>query len=376
MQKGDNRKLDIWLYIVTICLIAFGVLMVYSASSYNAELNYNNEFYYMNKQIFGVVAGLGCMVIMSIIDYHKLQKFRWIIIIVSIVLLAVVLIPGIGVENYGARRWLNLGIITLQSSEVAKFGFIIFAAAYMAKNHKKMGMLKCALPIILLGLLICVLIMLEPNMSVTMCIILLMLGMLFVGGLKLRYFVMLIVPVVLLVVLLIIVEPYRMARLMAFLDPWESPLEEGYQLIQSFYALGSGGFFGVGLFNSRQKYLYLPFSESDFIFSIVGEELGLVGTTLVILAFCFMIYRLIISAQRACDLFGYYLCAGTAILIGLQVLINIAVVTGSIPPTGIPLPFISSGSSALITFCSGIGIAQSVNRYSHNSVLALRYKLY
>ena len=164
---------------------------------------------------------------------------------------------------------------------------------------------------------------------------------------------------------------YRLQRLSAFLDPWSSPLEEGYQLLQSYYGLGSGGLFGVGLFNSRQKYLFLPFSESDFIFSVIGEELGLIGCMIVIAAFCFMIYRLIVIAQNAADRFGCYLSAGMAVLIGVQVLINIAVVTGCIPPTGIPLPFVSSGSSALITFSGGIGMCQSVRLGSHASVRAL-----
>ena len=158
---------------------------------------------------------------------------------------------------------------------------------------------------------------------------------------------------------------------MAFVDPWASPLEEGYQLLQSFYGLGSGGLFGVGLFNSRQKYLFLPFAESDFIFSVIGEELGYIGCLLVIAAFCFMIYRLIRIAQNAADRFGCLIAGGMAALIGVQVLINIAVVTGSIPPTGIPLPFVSAGSSSLIVFCGGIGVCQSVAIRSHASVRAL-----
>lgn len=366
-----SGKLDIGLIVVTVGLALFGVLMVYSASSYNAEVNYGNEFFYMYKQIIGVVAGVVVMFGLTWFDYRKLVKLRWVILGVSILLLALVLIPGIGVENYGARRWLNLGFITLQSSEVAKFGYIIFVAAYLAKHHKKMTSFITVLPIVLVGLVICVLIMLEPNMSVTMCVIILMLGLLFIGGMRMRYFVLFIVPVIALVMVLIIVEPYRLARLMAFINPWASPLDEGYQLIQSYYALGSGGFFGLGLFNSRQKFLYLPFSESDFIFSVIGEELGFLGCLLTIAAFCYMIFRLIRAAQNAADRFGCYLCGGIAMLIGIQVLINIAVVTGSIPPTGIPLPFISAGSSSLIVFCGGIGIAQSVNLRSHASVRAL-----
>lgn len=370
-RTDRSAYFDLPLTVVTVCLLAFGVLMVYSASMYNAEINYGNEYFFMYKQLFGVLMGLISMFGMTALDYHKLSKARFVIIGISIILLVLVLIPGVGVENYGARRWLNLGFITLQSSEVAKVGYVIFAAAYMSKNYKKMTTVKGLLPLIAVGGLICFLIMLEPNMSVTMCVALLMLTLLLIGGARLKHLIFIIIPLAALVIVLIIIEPYRLARLFAFLDPWASPLEEGYQLIQSFYALGSGGFFGVGLFNSRQKYLFLPFSESDFIFSVIGEEFGLIGCAIIILAFCFMIYRLIKIAQNAADRFGCYLSAGMAALIGVQVLINIAVVTGSIPPTGIPLPFISAGSSSLIVFCGGIGMCQSVSLRSHASIRAL-----
>ncbi|MBQ7227798.1 MAG: putative lipid II flippase FtsW [Clostridia bacterium] len=370
-RTDRSARFDLPLAFVTVGLLLFGVLMVYSASSYNGELNYGNEFFFAYKQIFGAISGIIAMTAMTMLDYRKLIKARWVIIGVSILLLALVLIPGVGVENYGARRWLNFGIITLQSSEVAKVGYVIFAAAYMSKNYKKMTTIKGILPLIAVGGIICVLIMLEPNMSVTMCVALLMLTLFVMGGMPIKYLVAILVPLAVGVVLLILIEPYRLARLMAFLDPWSSPLEEGYQLLQSFYAIGSGGFFGVGLFNSRQKYLFLPFAESDFIFSVIGEELGYFGCVCVILAFCFMIYRLVIISMNAPDRFGSYLASGMAALIGIQVLINIAVVTGSIPPTGIPLPFVSAGSSSLMVFCAGIGICQSVSLRSHASIRAL-----
>ena len=359
------------MYAVTAGLLAFGVLMVYSASSYNGEVNYGNEYFFMFKQLFGVVAGCAAMAAMTFIDYRKLMRLRFVILGIGIVLLVIVRIPGIGMENYGARRWIDLGFITLQASEVAKVGYVIFAAGYMAKNGKKMTTVRGILPLIAVGAAICGLIMLEPNMSVTMCVAMTMIVLLILGGMRVKHLLFLLLPMAALVIVLIIIEPYRLARLLAFIDPWASPLEEGYQLLQSFYGLGSGGLFGVGLFNSRQKYLFLPFAESDFIFSVIGEELGLIGCLLVMAAFCFMIYRLIRIAQNAADRFGCLLAGGMAALIGIQVLINIAVVTGSIPPTGIPLPFVSAGSSSLIVFCGGIGICQSVAVRSHASVRAL-----
>ena len=362
---------DIPFAVVTLGLLAFGVLMVYSASMYNGEVNYGDRYFFMYKQIFGVLAGIAAMVAMSVIDYRRLMRARFVIVGVGIALLGIVLIPGVGVENYGARRWIDLGFITLQASEVAKVGYVLFAAGYMAKNAKKMTTFVGLLPPLVVGAVICVLIMLEPNMSVTMCVVLTMLTLLVMGGMRPLHLMLLLLPMAALVALLIFLEPYRLARLMAFVDPWASPLEEGYQLLQSFYGLGSGGLFGVGLFNSRQKYLFLPFAESDFIFSVIGEELGYIGCLLVIAAFCFMIYRLIRIAQSAADRFGCLIAGGMAALIGVQVLINIAVVTGSIPPTGIPLPFVSAGSSSLIVFCGGIGVCQSVAIRSHASVRAL-----
>lgn len=358
--------------VAAVCgLVLFGIIMVYSASSYNAEVNYGNEYYYMYKQIIGAILGFSAMFVLSVIDYHILIKFRYTILAISYVLLVLVFIPGIGVENYGAKRWINLPFFTIQASEIAKFGFIVFSAAYMAKNYKKMNTFLGILPVLAVGASMCVLIILEPNMSITMCVIMLMFAMLFVGGARIKHFVLMAVPVVLLVPVLIVLEPYRLDRLMAFLNPWESPLEEGYQLIQSFYALGSGGLFGVGLFNSRQKYLFLPFSESDFIFSVIGEELGYFGCAAVIAVYVVIIWRAVRIAKNSNDRFGCYLSAGIAALIAVQTLINIAVVSGSIPPTGLPLPFVSAGSSSLIVFCASVGVLLSVERFSHKSVKCL-----
>ena len=367
-------EVDFVLTVVTVILVLFGIVMVYSASSYNAAVNYGNEYFYMFKQLIGAILGFAAMIALSFTDYHILGKLRYIILGISIVLLILVFIPGIGIESYGARRWINLPFFTMQASEIAKFGFIIFAAAYMAKHYKKMTKFTGILPVLGVGAVICLLIILEPNMSITICVVLLMFSMLFIGGAKIKHFVFIALPVLAMIPVLIIIEPYRLKRLLAFIDPWASPLGEGYQLIQSFYSLGSGGLFGLGLFNSRQKYLFLPFSESDFIFSIIGEELGLVGCAAVMFAFILLIARAIRIAQNSTDRFGCYLASGIACIIAIQVLVNIAVVTGSIPPTGLPLPFISAGSSSLIVFCGGVGILQSISRRSHKTVKRLARK--
>ncbi len=363
MVKYRKYSFDFILITTVICLLAFGCVMVHSAGCYQARLYYNNEYYFLYKQLLGVFLGIIVMIALSFMDYRKLIKLRYAIYIASVILLILVFVPGIGVENYGAKRWIKFPLFTLQSSEIAKVGFVIFASAYMSKHYEKMTTFKGILPVLLSGGLICLLIILEPNMSITMCVVIVMFCMLFIGGTRIKHFVCIGAPVVLAVPALIVAEPYRMKRLLAFLNPWESPLEEGYQLVQSYYSLGSGGVFGVGLFNSRQKYLFLPFAESDFILSIIGEELGWLGCVILIFAYILLVSRAFRIAKKASDRFGAYLAYGIGCLISVQVIINIAVVSGSIPPTGLPLPFISSGTSSIIAFCGAVGILNSVKRY-------------
>lgn len=362
--RAVSKKFDFALFFVVAALMCFGVVMVYSASSYVSESTYGDAFYFTYKQIFGVVLAICAVFGFYFIDYHKILSCKYVVLIASFVLLIMVFVPGIGVENYGARRWIKFPFFTLQASEIAKFGFVIFASAYMAKYHEHMYKFRYLLPVLAAGGGMCLLIMLEPNMSVTVCLAAVMLIVLFIGGAKIRHFMYILAPIACAVPLLIIAEPYRLSRLTAFLDPWKNPLEEGYQLIQSLYALGSGGWFGVGLFNSRQKYLFLPFAESDFIFSVIGEELGLAGAICVLCVYIFIIVRIVAIAQKAPDREGSYLAGGIAAVITVQTLINVAVVTGSIPPTGVPLPFVSAGSSSLIAFCAAIGMVLNIKRQS------------
>lgn len=359
-----NKRTNIWLILCVALLVVIGFIFVYSASMYSAELNYGDKFYFLKKQIIGAVVGTLALILMANIDYNILNKYKIPIFIVSLVLLGLVFIPGLGVSNYGAQRWIKMPGFTIQPSEIAKFGFVIFSAGYLAKNSDVVGTFKGILPVLVAGGLTCALIILEPNMSITICVMLVMFLMLFVGGAKIKHFLILSVPVILAGVLLVIIEPYRMERLVAFINPWANPQGEGYQLIQSLYSLSAGGLFGVGLFNSRQKYLFLPFSESDFIFSIIGEELGFFGCLLIILIFAFLIYLGIKIAMQAPNRFGCFLATGIVSIIGTQVLINIAVVSGSIPPTGVPLPFISAGSTALVVFMASIGILLNIHKQS------------
>ena len=339
---------------------------MYSASGYVAKTQYGDEFYFAKKQLIGFVLGFVAMIFCGRLDYEKLKgkKARWVALIVPMILLALVFVPGIGKSNYGATRWIGIGSVTVQPSELAKYGFVIFASAYMSENMGEIRTFKGVLPVLLSGGAICLLIIIEPNMSVTMCVGLLMLAMLFLGGMKIKHFLVIFVPALLAVPALIIAEPYRLSRLSAFLDPWENPRGEGYQLIQSLYALGNGGWFGTGLFKSRQKYRFLPFAESDFILSIIGEELGFVGIFVLFAVSAVLVLRGIKTAAEADDFFSFLLSSGITLVYGIQTVINALVVSGSIPPTGLPLPLVSSGNTSLIITMASMGILYSISRKS------------
>lgn len=363
--KKSKCKTDIIIIVcLVLALVTFGCIMVYSASFYSANYHYGNKYFFLIKQAMGVVMGVFAMIFFTYFDYHLLKKYKWWIVGLTFVLLALVFVPGLGMESYGAKRWVSILGFSIQPSEIAKFALVIFTAAYMSDNHEKVKTLKGLMPVLIVGGLMCLLIMLEPSMSVTMCIAFVTLFMLIIGGMSKKHTLMFSIPAAAMVPLLVVLEPYRLKRLLAFIDPWASPQGEGFQLIQSLYSLGDGGWFGVGLFNSRQKYLFLPFAESDFILSIIGEEIGFIGTTLLMAVFFVLVYRLIKIALGAKDRFGAMLVSGVAFIIAVQTLLNIAVVTGSIPPTGLPLPFISSGGTSVMVFMAGIGICLNVLRQS------------
>ncbi len=365
-MKLGTRKNSIIIIVCTIALAVFGCVMVYSASKYSATLQYGNQFFYLKKQVIGVAIGLIGLAVCSLINHKIYKKFYWIFYIVGLVFLILVFIPGLGKTSYGATRWIGIGSFTMQPSEVAKFCLVFFLAGYLSDGDK-LSKIKHILITLSLGGIYCILIMLEPNMSITMCVAFTLIFMLFVGGMRLKVFGMMIVPAIALVVILILMEPYRLSRLVAFINPWENPLDEGYQLIQSLYAIGSGGVWGVGLFNSRQAELFLPFSESDFIFSIIAEELGFVGCVLLMLVFLVLIINIFKVGMKSNNKFSAFLCFGIGAIISIQTILNIAVVTGSIPPTGLPLPFISAGSTSLLVFMSAIGVVLNVDKQSRKS---------
>ena len=349
------------LLIVTILLVSIGLVFVYSASFYTAEVEAGNKYYYLIKQGVGALVGMVALVSASLIDVNLFKKFHLPLAIVSLIFLALVFVPGLGISKYGATRWIGFGGFSFQPSEICKFALVLVGAHSFGDEKVKKTFFKYA-KVIFFGLAYCVLIILEPNMSVTVCVGLLLLALLFLGGMKIKTFLLFLLPFAIALPLLIVLEPYRMLRLMAFLDPWASPKNEGYQLIQSLYALGSGGLFGVGLFCGRQKYRFLPFAESDFVFSVIGEETGLFGCLFVFLLFALYVYCGVKIAVNAKDKFCSLLAGGITSVVAIQSLINFAVVTGSIPPTGLPLPFISYGGTSLVVFMTATGILLGISR--------------
>ena len=361
LLKASSSKGDLLIPILAVLIASFGCLAVYSASYYSAEVLNEDKFFYLKKQVIGLILGVICMVLVNLFDYKFLNKIKYVLVGVSVILLLLVFTP-LGVENYGAKRWINLGAVTVQPSEIAKFSYAIFVAGYFSNNNKNIKSFKGILPIILVGATFCLLIMLEPNMSITVCVGALMLAMLFASGVKWQHILIITIPIVLALPVLIILEPYRLKRLMAFINPWASPKGVGYQLLQSLYALGSGGFFGVGLFNSRQKYRFLPFAESDFILAVIGEEFGFFGLIILFGILLFLGVRCFKVALKCKTLFGYLTVVGITFVFLIQVAVNALVVTGSIPPTGLPLPLISSGNTSLIVFLTAFGIIYNVSK--------------
>ena len=366
-MKLRAQGFDISIGIAGIVLSMLGLLFIYDASSYSAELQLGDGFHYVKTQAIALVLGIVLMTGTAFVDINKIKKSAPYVYIVSLILLGLVFVPVLGVESYGAKRWLNLGFFTIQPSEYAKFGMVIFMAKLLADS----GVDKFFKMLAMFGVCgaVAVLLLLEPNMSITICVLLVAVIMIFIGGAKLKHLLTLGVPLIGAGVALVFSEPYRVRRLFAFIDPWASPLDEGYQLIQSYYALGSGGLFGIGIGNSRQKYLFLPFAESDFILSVIGEEIGLIGVLLIVAIFLFIVVKGFLVAFRAKDRFSCYVATGISAVIAVQTALNIAVVCGAVPPTGLPLPFISAGGSSLVAYMVAVGILMNISRQTKVGVL-------
>ena len=364
---GPVGHLDYSILVTIALLCAFGLVMVFSASYYYAQNTASTSYdgyYYIRKQVVWLAIGFPVMILVSYINFHRLDAFRTIGLLISVALLVAVLF--LGEKLNGARRWLKIGGQSIQPSEIAKFGMMLYMCSFMARKHTVMSTFtKGMLPMLLVIGLICGLVMLQPNMSMAVIMGLMGFALLYIGGCDMRQMLLLALVLVALFILLAVIEPYRMARLTSFVDPWndgQDGLGDGYQLIQSYYALGSGGLFGLGLNNSRQKLLYMTYGESDFIFAIICEELGLIGGLCVLAAFGFIVYRGIRLALLSRDRFGSLLAAGITVVFGLQVVVNIGVCTGVMPTTGQALPFVSAGGSSMVVFLAAMGVLLNISR--------------
>ena len=358
-----NNSIDFTLLVSILLLLALGLIMVLSASSPSALSESGNSYQYFSKQLLFAVLGLIAMGVISKIDYRFYQKFYKQAIVLALVLLVLVLV--VGRELNGAKRWIYVTeTLSVQPSEIVKFLMIIFYAGFLTKNRDNLskyrkGFLWNLLPLVP----IIALLLVQPHFSASIVIIGICSIMMIMAGCKFWHFIITgLVAGVPAVAFLITKASYRLERVTTFLDPWKYATDEGWQVIQSLYAIGSGGLFGAGLGESKQKYLYIPEPHNDFIFSILGEELGFVGCAIVLLLFAIFIWRGIVIAMRAPDMFGSLVAVGIVSLVAIQVIINIAVVTSSMPATGMPLPFFSYGGTALFILLCEMGVLLNISR--------------
>ncbi len=355
------RVADPWLLLAALVLTGIGLVMVYSASSALAAKRYLDAAYFFKRQLLHLALGLGVMLWLASRDYARLKALAYPLLLAVLVALVLVLVPGVGHRAGGSARWLRLGPVSLQPSEFAKLALVLYLAyalsehQYLVKSFSK-GFLP---PMLITGVLVLP-ILAEPDLGMSATLFVITAVMLFVAGTRVSYLVGLLAAAVPGFYLLVLKVPYRAVRFTAFLRPWDDPVGIGYQIIHSFQALALGGLWGVGLGGSMQKLFYLPEPHTDFVFAVLGEELGLWGVTLVLGLFMLLVWRGIRIALEARELFGTYLALGATLIVGLQAFVNAAVVMGLLPTKGLTLPFISYGGSSLITNFACVGILLSV----------------
>jgi len=343
--------------------------MVFSSSSEAARNNAslgNDPYYFIKRQGLWAIISLGVFFFLANFNYKKLQKWAVPGLIISLILLIAVLVIGTNVN--GSKRWLTLGPLSVQPSEITKIAIILFFSSSVARlksNFK--SFVHDLLPYLIVLVVVSGLLMLEPHLSATIVILIIGCTILLVAGARIKHFVMIAVPAIGAIIVLILIEPYRLSRVVTFLNPFADKLGSGWQIIQSLYAIGSGGIFGLGLGQSRQKFLYIPEPQNDFIFSITAEELGLIGSILLVALFAFLIYRGIRIAITAPDTFSSLLATGIMTMIGVETIINLAVCTSSMPVTGMPLPFFSYGGTTLFINMAAMGIMLNISRYTTDS---------
>ena len=355
---------DTLLFAAVASLVAIGLVMIFSASSAQAYADHHDTAYYVKRQLVYLLAGLFLAYGAYRIDYRKLRAFAPYLLVLCGLGLVSVLVPHVGFVVNGARRWIGAGLVSLQPSEFAKLGIVIYLAAALSLRGDRVtsltrGLFPLCLPVVFFAMLILV----EPDMGTASLIIFTAFAMFFAAGARIEHLLMIVMVTLPPAILMILASPYKRARIFAFINPWKDPQNTGFHIVQSLLALGSGGFLGVGLGESRAKFFYLPEQYTDFIFSVLGEELGVWGTVTVIVLFIVFAYRAIRIAIAAPDRFGFFLATGCTALIVIQAFVNIGVVTSSWPVTGVPLPFISFGGSSLIVCLIAVALIINVGRY-------------
>lgn len=362
------------LLIVSLTLTALGVVMIYSASAIFAYEHFGDSFFYLKRQLIYVVLGFLAMIAASLLDPQWIRKNGLFFVLLGIVALVLVYLPFLSQVGGGARRWINLGPFHLQPAEFIKIILTIYLADYLARKNKEIqrGEWKVFIPPLTVFAIFSGLVIAQPDLGSVIIYFLLTVTLFFISGIRLRYIFGLAIVILPLVVLAVVFFPYRMARITSFLDPWQDPKGGGFQIIQSFIAFGIGGWNGVGLGGSTQKLFYLPQSFTDFIYSIIGEELGLIGALAVLALFvAFFIFAFNIT-KKSKDLFLNFYCRGLMLMILIQAIINIMVATGMIPTKGLPLPFVSYGGSSLIMNMTAVGLMLGIDRKLHKGKVRKR----
>lgn len=367
--KSERRSFvpappDTLLFASVASLVAIGLVMIFSASSAQAYADHRNTAYFVERQAVYLLAGLGLAGAAYAVDYRKLKALAPYVLLLCAAGLVAVLVPHVGFVVNGARRWLGAGFVSVQPSEFAKLGMVLYMAAFLSvRGDRITSLTRGVVPLMGLVALMAGLIYFEPDMGTASLLVFVAFAMLFAAGARLEHLALVVIATLPPALLMVMESPYKRARIFAFMNPWKDPQNTGFHIVQSLLALGSGGLTGVGLGESRAKFFYLPEQYTDFIFSILGEELGLAGTIAVVVLFLVFAYRAVRIAIAAPDRFGFFLASGCAAMIVIQAFVNIGVVTSSWPVTGVPLPFISFGGSSLIVNLVAVALIMNVGRY-------------
>ena len=361
------RKLspDVWLFGLVVALASIGVVMVYSASAIVAAERFGDPLFFLKKQLFWAVLGMACLWGAMRLDYRRLERLVVPLLVLSFVLLVLVLVPPFGQAINGTRRWFRVASFSFQPVELAKLSLVIYLAAFLTRRQEAVrSFTQGLLPLLMVAGGMAALTILQPDLGNSVTLVLLTLALAYLAGARGVHMAAIAGAALPVVAVLIAMKPYRWRRMVAFMNPWDDPQGSGFQIIQSFLALGSGGVFGRGLGESKQKLFYLPEPYTDFIFAIIGEELGLIGGVAVVVLFALLIWRGLRVGLHAPDAFGGYLALGLTLMLAFQTLVNLGVVMGALPTKGLPLPFISFGGSALLTTMFAAGVLLNISQHS------------